>query len=456
MSEEYNLKYTNGFANRNKVEEKELIIEGDCKLTNYDPSIENGSKKGQITINLFDGEQSILEGLGNEQQTSEKANFSKKKYSIFTKIASLAGDKNTLSVEDLFKMDKTLIKEWGLKDLKIDYAEGVATLVWGENDILRIDFEKVGFFKRLKNKISEISLKHDKKNNASKNSDFKGEIIPQTEYKIKSGDRIITIANELGIPLACIEAANSDKDLNKLVVGETIIIPMRKTVNGMSIRTSSDIANATGFSEKFIDTLKFNEGFSSEPYWDKKRYSVGYGHSGRILGKYIDGENDVLDLIEMNSKNIGKIRLNQEEANAILAQDILTRIAEAEAKFGESFNKAPKSLQSAIVDIIFNAGSEKAFEDSNTKNIASNLQTGDYISAIKNLILYPKNPESYKRNCYRIISALQDFSNKDRTEILNDPKIKEYFETVKAYLNKNGHKGEVKRLDAACDELLST
>ena len=30
---------------------------------------------------------------------------------------------------------------WGLKDLRYDFRNGVATLVWGENDILRIDFK---------------------------------------------------------------------------------------------------------------------------------------------------------------------------------------------------------------------------------------------------------------------------------------------------------------------------
>ena len=38
-------------------------------------------------------------------------------------------------------MDKSLIEKWGLKDLRYDYNNGVATLVWGKNDILRIDFK---------------------------------------------------------------------------------------------------------------------------------------------------------------------------------------------------------------------------------------------------------------------------------------------------------------------------
>ena len=80
--------------------------------------------------------------------TSKKAwhcqHFSKKKFSIFKEIAALDGDIKELSVNDIKKMNKSLIQKWGLKDLRFDFKSGVATLVWGENDILRIDFTMKG------------------------------------------------------------------------------------------------------------------------------------------------------------------------------------------------------------------------------------------------------------------------------------------------------------------------
>lgn len=140
MSDDYILKYTNGFANNGKISESELEIDGDCKITNYDPRETDGVNKGRITINFSDEETKIEIGDGNKLVSSEKANFSSKKYSIFSKIAALDGDKDELSVDDIEEMDKSLIETWGLKDLRYDYRNGVATLVWGENDILRIDF----------------------------------------------------------------------------------------------------------------------------------------------------------------------------------------------------------------------------------------------------------------------------------------------------------------------------
>ena len=157
----------------------------------------------------------------------------------------------------------------------------------------------------------------------------------------------------------------------------------------------------------------------------------------------------------MTEKNVDKISLSKEDANEILAQDLLIRIAEAEARFGEDLKCAPKSLQAGIVDIIFNAGVERGFEGDKTKNIQSNLEYAEYTSAVKNLLIYPNNPESYKRNCYRIILALEDFSREDRKAVLNDPEIKAYFDKVKNYLNQKNLPGEVKSLDEKCQDLLS-
>ena len=56
MSEDYTLKYTNGYANYGKIDTEELFVEGDCKITNYDPRKDDGKSKGEITINLSGGE----------------------------------------------------------------------------------------------------------------------------------------------------------------------------------------------------------------------------------------------------------------------------------------------------------------------------------------------------------------------------------------------------------------
>lgn len=330
------------------------------------------------------------------------------------------------------------------------------------NKQIGIKFEKEeGFFDKIWNGICKffswigsLFSSDDKEEEENNNTSVKPDIIPERNYTIQSGDRAVSIANSMGIPLTCLKAANPEMDLDTLRIGHTIRIPEWKTVEEKNIESAEDVAEATDFSKNFIETLQFNEGFSAEPYWDKVRYSVGYGHSGRILGKYIDGENNKTARIVMAEENKDKISLSKEDANLILAQDLLARTAEAEVYFGDSYVKAPKSLQAGIVDIIFNAGIEKGFLDDNTKKVKNNLENKDYVSAVKNLILYPNNPESYKRNCYRILIALEDFSNKDKKNILNSPEIKSYFDKVKEHLKNKNLPKEIELLDKRIQDLL--
>ncbi len=325
-----------------------------------------------------------------------------------------------------------------------------------------IKFEKEeGFFDKIWNGICKffswlgsLFTSEDKEKQENKEKSLKPDVIPERNYTIQSGDRAVSIANSMGIPLTCLKATNPDTDLDSLQIGHTIRIPEWKTVEEKNIKTVEDVAEVTGFSEDFIKTLQYNEGFSAEPYWDKVRYSVGYGHSGRILGRYIDGEVNKQARIVMSEQNKDKIKLSEEDANLILAQDLLARTAEAEVYFGDSYIKAPESLQAAIVDIIFNAGIEKGFLDDNTKNIKEDLENKNYVSAIKNLLLYPNNPESYKRNCYRILIALEDFSTEDKKAVLNSSEIKSYFDKAKTYLNDKGYPKDVQKLDEKIQNLV--
>ena len=59
MADNYTFKYTNGYANYKKIDDAELKIEGDCKITNYDTRGDDGKDKGEITIDFTAGEQSV-------------------------------------------------------------------------------------------------------------------------------------------------------------------------------------------------------------------------------------------------------------------------------------------------------------------------------------------------------------------------------------------------------------
>ena len=158
----------------------------------------------------------------------------------------------------------------------------------------------------------------------------------------------------------------------------------------------------------------------------------------------------------MTKEHVDKhlIHISEEDACHILAQDIIDRIAEAEAYFGDAFKTAPKSLQAGIVDIIFNAGVEKSFDDDNTKFIKENLESGDYISAVKNLVLYENNQKLYKRNAYRILIALEDFSINDRKEVLDSPEIKNHFQKTYQYLLSRKLSAEINELKDLHDSML--
>lgn len=143
---DYTLKFTNAYRIKESDEYlyDELKVKGDCKITNYDPANSDGKKRGLITI-IFDyGDTTIKIGEGDRlSQDKPIADFSKKKYNILHEIASLSKkDKDTeLTLDDIKNITEAHAKAWGIQKPDIDEQKGVATLVWGVGDMLRIDFE---------------------------------------------------------------------------------------------------------------------------------------------------------------------------------------------------------------------------------------------------------------------------------------------------------------------------
>ena len=279
MSDDYILKYTNGFANNGKISESELEIDGDCKITNYDPRETDGVNKGRITINFSD-EGTIIEiGDGNKLVSSEKANFSSKKYSIFSKIAALDGDKDELSVDDIEEMDKSLIETWGLKDLRYDYRNGVATLVWGENDILRIDFmtwQEKWFG------LSEASKVKPKPQADSKAPEIVG------TYVVKENDTMEKIAAAHWLYRWELERVNDSIAKQKyLHVGDTLQIPKPIPFKNLD--------NLSEQGQKFLEELRNLESRGRGGY--KAKNWAGY------LGAYQMGKQALKDLRVYSEKD---------------------------------------------------------------------------------------------------------------------------------------------------------
>lgn len=374
MSDDYILKYTNGYANYSKIDDAELTIEGDCKITNYDPRVDDGKSKGEITINFSGGEQTVKAGTGNGYTQTQKANFSKKKFSIFKEIAALDGDAKELSVEDIKKMDKSLIQKWGLKDLRFDFKNGVATLVWGENDILRIDFVTKNEKKSFPTETNSSSAASSKSTTATTSSNSTQENATQ-------------------------------KVAGKLQVAEAISNFKGGNIDISQVKDLETVAKYTGISESYIrEVLVGLEGKNKWPLcvaeYDnvpakghpKGFLTIGFGHTSLV------GEPSVTEGLEISEK----------QAYQILANDIMTSRQVAINKLknrGIKFAEVPHSIQCSIIDLVFNKGPSEINE-----SLVANLKNKYYGAATRRTWYDTNNVGLQKRNMYRFISALEDLN----------------------------------------------
>ncbi len=316
---------------------------------------------------------------------------------------------------------------------------------------ISIQFEKPGFFKRVgmffKNLFAKIknffAPKQKKEKTVSTELDkiFSKdvEILPEEVYTAKGGEKPFQLSNKLGVSFYRLKASNPDVNLDwVLEEGQTFVIPQRVKVKPGAAKNLSDIAKITGVGEDYIKDILFGiEGRHAEPdlkpYYDgvptpkspKGVLTIGFGHTGRVRG------------IEMNSKNMDKIRITKDEAYEILAQDIITAKLDAIKYFGADFVKAPESIQNAIIDIVFNKGVPTGFEKegSLTNNLKQNLADEDYVSAAVNTQYLTCNKGLKKRNVYRFISALQDLSKKDRKKAM--AQFEGYYDEVLSLFKNN-------------------
>ncbi|MBQ4114846.1 hypothetical protein IJD34_05535 [bacterium] len=380
MSDDYILKYTNGYANYGTIDDDNLTVIGDCAITNYDPRVEDGKKRGRITINLFGGEQAIMEGTGNGYKECEQANFSKKKFSIFAEITSL-DEKEGLSLNDIEKIDKSYKEKWGLKDLRLDYKHGVATLVWGENDILRIDF----------------LTRKDKSEKSKEVAKPKNDTITQNKTKIQ---KETTVQSEVVKSVKSKDNPEVAKILSKFTGGN---IPIDKVCD------LNSVAEYTGISEDYIrDILVGIEGKDKWPLcvaefdnvpkkgFPKGFLTIGFGHTS------LAGEPKVTEGLEVSEK----------QAYQILANDIMSAVKICKNKFknrGMSFDTIPHSIQCAIIDIVFNKGPSEINE-----SLIANIKNG-YLGAAARRTWYDTPVVGLqKRNMYRFIAALESLGNKEK------------------------------------------
>ena len=391
MSEDYTLKYTNGYANHGKIDDAELTIEGDCKITNYDPRVDDGKSKGEITIDFSGGEQTVKAGTGNGYTQTQKADFSKKKFSIFKEIAALDGDVNELSVDDIRKMDKSLIQKWGLNDLRFDFKNGVATLVWGKNDILRIDF----------------TMKDEKQPSQVKETDT-----------TKKTEQVSQVAQ--------IQKPQSKTEIAKVIskfTGGNISIDY--------VHDLTSVAKYTGIPESYIKDILI--GLEGKKQWPlckaeydnvpKKGYpkgflTIGFGHTS------LAGVPKVTEGMEITEK----------QAFQILANDIVEAVKLSRNTLrnrGLNFDTIPESIQCAIVDIVFNKGPSEI-----NSSLLANLEAGYYGAAARRTWYDTPNVGLQKRNMYRFIAAIYSLTASDKQSAIERFRS-DHFDQLLAVFNKD-------------------
>lgn len=137
------LTFTNGAGDQSEIE-----IQGKCKITDYDTRYKS-PEGDDLTVDVDDENVSIMNGT-ELKQDSQTVTMNANKYSIFTAIAGADGNNKTLTQEDIAiakdasKSGGTLwdtLSGNGVTEIRYDKRAGVATIVIGDKELLRIDFK---------------------------------------------------------------------------------------------------------------------------------------------------------------------------------------------------------------------------------------------------------------------------------------------------------------------------
>lgn len=229
----------------------------------------------------------------------------------------------------------------------------------------------------------------------------------------------VKIANANGVSLYRLRIANPDVNFDYPVKGGTTIkIPGRYIITPGTVKSFDDVVKTTGIDKHYIkDILIGIEGRKQKPDLvcksdnvRSKEYphgcpTIGFGHTGRVNGKIIVN---------------GKTKITQAQAYELLAQDILDAKVDALVYMSKPlFNDAPASVQTGIIDVVFNKGVE-AFDraGSPTRFIKKDLEKKDYASAAAHTVLKTASRGLKKRNVYRVIMSTEDLSQAQRNKAL--------------------------------------
>ncbi len=386
-----------------KVDKKSGKEVSRIELTNYQMAFFDLLKGKDGNSNRFD--ETDLKDITPES-LQEEMNAIYKEKAVYNAVAAEAGNYNAeLTIES---SGSDAEKKIGIKFEK----PGFFKRIW--NGIC-------GFFKGIGNFFSKLFGSEDKKaEEVQARPKMNVEEEPEYEYVAKGGEKPYVLAHELGVSLYRLKLANPEHNLDWVMEeGQRITVPKKYVVKSGTTKSIEDIAKNICVSEDYIRDILFGiEGRHSKPdltpYYDgvpdernpKGVLTIGFGHTGRVHG------------VEMNSKNMNKIRITEDEAYEILAQDILNAKLDAIAYYGEDFERAPQSIQDAIVDIIFNKGLDGLEKKgSPTRKLKEDLKKGDYVAAATHVIYKTPVKGLKKRNVYRVALAMKDLRPDEQEQV---------------------------------------
>ncbi len=189
----------------------------------------------------------------------------------------------------------------------------------------------------------------------------------ESTYTVKKGDTLSTIAKRLGTTVAELAEINNIPDVNKIYVGQVLIIPggtsEEAKPNNPIITEKPDNSNISGtvttIDERGVKFLHGSEGFSAYVYKDQAgKDTIGYGH-----------------LIQPGEKF--NEPMSEAEARALYEKDIKKYI-DAVVKFENDNNiKLNQNQFNALVSFTYNLGAY-IWEKSSTAHLRDLIVSGNY------------------------------------------------------------------------------
>lgn len=432
--------YTGWFGKKgNSSGNKELKIDGDCTITNYDTRT-NNKPDAYVKVRTYNNSIFVEEGSKSDK-TPNVADFSEKKAKVLEELANLDSTDSGLSKKDISKISQNRDKykmKWGLAELFVDPNNGVLTLKWGENDILRIDFSMKT------NSVEQEEL--NKSNNAT----------PKV-HVVQSGDTLSSIAEKYGIKLSLLKELNPQiKDFDKLSLGQEINLQKVEEVSdtnnaqeteskskthSKSTKTTaqcyadlynsipkeynkyiSKVAKNAGVSEDLVRFIILSEGEAGTRKAKLESYkcssgvwTIGFGHTNNCRkDDEIFGE--------------GK-KITLDEAFDILEKDIIEmKRLTIHYVTEERFNGLPESIQSLCIDYYFQVGNGNKFKG---QNFCDNAD-GEIYGALAAGSLYRGG--DLRRTANAFMLALKGLSDEDKKLAVKSLKNKGYYDKIIASL----------------------